>query len=205
VHIDSKHVFPFAKVNANTYYGDTGVNENTRFFISYDNCQTWNALERDEKITSVIFLSDKVGFYASNNGLFRSADGAKSWTKINSETNFGCLAFCDEQHGIAVLDSNYLVPVGNGDDVQMRKEVVYRTLDGGFNWQRLSLNVSDEANDIISARRGLMYVVSDQKIKVSNDYGATWRVDQDACGGFMIFNGNLGLVFDVNSSIWKKN
>lgn len=114
-------------------------------------------------------------------GVFYSADGAKSWSKMSSPedgVHFGFPVAVDEKDG----KTAWLVP-GASDQVRTTVDgalFVARTTDGGKSWEQLRNGLPQEAHDVVY--RHALHVSGDTlafgsttgNLYVSEDRGDSW-------------------------------
>lgn len=110
------------------------VSDYSGIYKTTDGGNTWAKqdlgidLGADPFLTSVYFIDAQTGFIGGNNGmLLRTADGGKTWKKIENRMLFYTVAFkfLDNTHGYALNKSFTSV------------NEIYETMDAGLTWSRI--------------------------------------------------------------------
>jgi photosystem II stability/assembly factor-like uncharacterized protein len=151
----------------------------TRIYQTLDDGVTWQDISPDMTATGFgngqcQFLSQDVGFFATDRSLYMTQDGGTQWTVTEFTNYILALDFLDIEHGT----------LGTWDGTFAYKGGMLSTSDGGVNWtetllnenyssigkvQRLSNNLSFAA-----AVQGWAAIQADQFHKTT-DGGSTWN------------------------------
>ena len=89
-------------------------------------------------------------------GLYRSADGGKTWTQLNCGFSTSRVVSIridpsDPDVAVAGLEGGWPSFTGPGDD-RYYPGGIYRTEDGGQNWNRVSVGLNDDRNGYVIMR-----------------------------------------------------
>ncbi len=166
-----------------------------------DKGQTWKGvrIREADQIESIHFVSDKVGYAVSvksaNSGystLFKSIDGAATWTKVN-------IADSLEIWGCYFLNDNYGIVLGGDCNAH---QLFYITQDGGKTWRLSRDSVKNsKLSDPILYQDGSGYAVSSGLLWKTNDFGKSWGIHREIKGKdwheeLAIHNNSLLVPFD---------
>ncbi len=109
--------------------------------------------------TSLFFLNDLNGWNIRGNKIYKTTDGAVTWTSAGTVSGPGmCVEFIDTNTGYCTTNTN-----------------VFKTINGGTLWQPIfTTPLTSFYNDLafVSANEG--YVCNANKIYKTTDSGATW-------------------------------
>lgn len=89
--------------------------------VTTDGGLHWSEYEVREKPVSLFFLSDSLGWMVTDRGLWSTAEGGRSWTKVHPQKGILQTWFLDTNHGY----------------VSGFKGLVEETIDGGRSWSKL--------------------------------------------------------------------
>jgi photosystem II stability/assembly factor-like uncharacterized protein len=154
---------------------------------------------------SVFFVNEKYGFLTgSNGGIYRTNDGAKTWTSLNSTTNLPIhdIYFLDNNNGFAVGGENSCggtgcIPPGG---------FILRTVDGGQNWTQIFTPSNKyEITSITFTSKLVGFCVGVNVIYKTTDGGLSWTENKiNYTGGNMMKiefsdsqNGFVACLFDI--------
>ena len=154
-------------------------------------------------------------FGASGGGVWRTKDGGQTWTNI-SDGHFG-----GSVGAVAVAPSNPNVIYVGGGEKTVRGNVsygygVWKTIDGGKNWEQLGLTDSrhisrirvdrDDPNVVFAAVMGDLYKSSSERgVYKSTDGGKNWRkvLDAGADAGAVDISVDAGNPRTMFASTWR--
>lgn len=134
----------------------------------------WTLVSKNENFGSgvtaveVHFSNPNIVFVGGNNGVFRTVDGAQTWTNVLPNTNFGV-------NEILINSVNDQIVIASTD------RGTYRSTDGGNTWNLLFLNKSYDVKEN-TADASILYLVRNNSSSISaeflrsTDFGATWSV-----------------------------
>lgn len=132
-------------------------------------------------------------FGSPNLGLITSTDIGKTWTNVSltGQTDF---------HGLTVTTSGGGGPRVFGYDASAGR--VERSLDGGVTW---SAGAALSARDIL-ADGDQLYATTAEGLAISDDDGATFTIDPDAPGLYVIAGDGDGTLagIDTTGTIWTR-
>ena len=132
-------------------------------------------------------------FGSPNLGLITSTDVGQTWTNVSltGQTDF---------HGLTVTTSGGGDPRVFGYDASEGR--VDRSLDGGATW---SAGAALSARDIL-ADGDQLYATTAEGLAISNDDGATFTIDPDAPGLYVIAADSTGTLagIDTTGTIWTR-
>jgi photosystem II stability/assembly factor-like uncharacterized protein len=126
--------------------------------------------------------ASKTGAYFAGNGILKSTDGGKSWTPLAKTAN-NTPQFDSEFEGMWNIKAN---PVTNDSDVVFAATYgsIYRSIDGGDNWQRRRGGTTGGGNpsyytDVAITKTGIVYASlssegANRGVWRSTDNGNTW-------------------------------
>ena len=123
---------------------------------------------------AVFFINETDGFLTgSNGGIYRTNDGAKTWTSLNSTTNLPIrdIYFLDNNNGFAVGGENNCggtgcIPPGG---------FILRTVDGGQNWTQVyTPSRKIEITSITFTSKLVGFCVGVDMVYKTTDGGQTW-------------------------------
>lgn len=158
--------------SGNAVSGVLRSDDGGRTFEPYNRIDDTHTLERADIHALAISPHDNGTIYAgtSNDGLFKSVDGAQTWLLLNTGlVNIGDVAF-----SVQDADTVYVGGMYNG------RGSVIRTKDGGENWERVYVEPQDGTNITavtISpfAPRTIFIGTSGGTIARTDDQGMTWQ------------------------------
>jgi photosystem II stability/assembly factor-like uncharacterized protein len=160
-----------------------------------------------DQFLSVFFLDGEEGFVTgSNGGIYKTTDSAKTWTALNSITNFPI-------RDIYFFNSNDGIAVGGKDDCGgagcniSPAGFILRTEDGGQTWSEVDTSKS-EITSIYFINNLSGFCVGDNIIYKTNDGGQTWSENQvNNLGGKMMkikfSNDQNGFIVCLSDKILK--
>jgi hypothetical protein len=126
-------------------YDSVNFGEKGLFLITSNGGETWSQQEIDYpyRYFAFTFLDSLKGWAWGNPSTFyKTNDGGKRWDSLfsiyNNPPGFEDIDFIDSLNGWAFGDRFY-----NGGI----KEVIFRTNDGGYNWEQESIGLTYSAND----------------------------------------------------------
>jgi photosystem II stability/assembly factor-like uncharacterized protein len=171
-------------------------------FVSYPNklISTHNgginldtSVVADNFLTDVFFVSSTI-VYAAGKSFWKSVDGGYNWTKLYDFTvqdGYKSLYFLNEQVGWVI-----------------RAEGLYKTTDGGVNWQLIStpsFNFSNTGN-VFFTNSDTGYISDNQFIGKTVNGGASWSIRYNAQAptyhDIHFITDNIGYITD-GSRIYK--
>lgn len=133
-------------------------------------------------------------FGSPNLGLITSTDVGQTWTNVSltGQTDF---------HGLTVATSGGGDPRVFGYDASAGR--IERSFDGGATW---SAGAALDARDLL-ADGDQLYATTAEGLAVSDDDGATFTVDPDAPGLFVIAGDGTGTLagIDTTGTIWTRS
>ena len=164
------------------------VGGNGTLLKTMDGGSTWTVVLMDttEDFISVSFISDTVGYLASQNRIYKTTNGGASWSIVTTDllNTFNTIHFITENIGF----------IGTGD-------TIFKTTDGGQNWTS-SLATLSEINTISfptanvgyftgGASAGYVYKTTDQGATISTSVNAFNTIREeiqflDANTGYLI-------------------
>lgn len=120
----------------------------------------------------------------ANRGIFRTADGGKSWAKVfSAEDSIGVVDLCSDPGDPGTLYAAIYRPAsGSGDSAKEATSDIVKSVDGGSTWNPLaSTGLPEKARGRLgiavapgtSGRR--LYAIMEQGFFRSDDGGATWH------------------------------
>ncbi len=126
---------------------------------------------------NIEFPSRLVGYVSgSRDTVWKTTDGGVTWNKLPVPTPGVTpqISYTD----MFALDANTVFLVGNG----FPRKTVFKTTDGGATWQDITSNILaimpvSNLNSIVFHDANNGYVGANGAILVTNDGGATWRLD----------------------------
>ncbi|MEI2703344.1 MAG: hypothetical protein V9E83_13215 [Baekduia sp.] len=107
--------------------------------------------------TSLAFVTDSRGFATGRGGIYRTVDGAATWTLVKDAATY---------RNIRSLDSTHLIAWGGGNFL--------RSDDAGETWKDMP-GMTGAPAQINATTTGLIAYVLDGKLVLSDDNGATGR------------------------------
>jgi len=90
--------------------------------VTSDGGAHWSVVSVKEIPLSLFFLNDSLGWMVTDHGIWTSAEGGSSWTKLEPLKDIARVYFVDPLHGYAIGFP----------------KAVYETLDGGKKWTKLA-------------------------------------------------------------------
>lgn len=195
-------IFPGKNGLYATAYGDG-------FFKGIPGTNFWNPMDhalRDKTIRCVLETPDGTVFVGCESGLYKSADGGKSWDQmlakegVNSLTRSGDVLICavsggllrstdGGQHwapvltgqggafGTTCIDGGLVAITDGGQWREGKPNRLFTSTDGGKTWQRIDAGLPLTRN-IHSVRQAGKYLFcsTDAGISRSADGGKTWKL-----------------------------
>ncbi len=138
---------------------------------------TWNSYAPTYiDMTALDFITDSIGFAANWNNIFKTTNGGVKWVLLNNISTpgnfdrFRYLHFFSADTGIAISQS----PIK-----------VYKTYNGGTNWQEIPLNILfiDEVYDVFNIGQTIYMSTNGaygKKVLRSLDEGESWTTQYTA-------------------------
>ena len=127
----------------------------SRLFKSTDGGETWSggASSIPETVTSLlvdptsaIYASYYVGYFADSGGVLKSTDGGASWTAVNT----GFPSNTPPVYSLALNPANPSTIFGGYSDRWTGRGGVFKTMDGGANWNDASSGLAIFAVDALA-------------------------------------------------------
>ncbi len=149
-------------------------------------------------LNSICYRTSDAGYTVGFNAIIKSTNQGLTWTEQdfpkgeNDDVTFNSICFNNPLIGWAAGDV-YVDPPG------IHQEIIYKTLNGGQNWEVVYRSGSIGLNSVNFCNALNGWAVSDCEILTSHNGGANWII-QKAYGGLNTFY-FLKSVFFVNSSI----
>ena len=133
-------------------------------------------------------------FGSPNLGLIRSSDVGESWTSVS-------LTGLTDFHSLTVITYDDRSPRVFGYDASAGR--LERSIDGGTSW---SARAVLDARDIVAVGDQL-YATTPDGLALSNDGGATFAVDPDAPGLYVIASDDTGTLagVDTTGTLWTRS
>ena len=191
-------------LNADTGFIGGGSSTSCAIFRTYNGGNTWTALTAptSNAISKIHFLTKDSGYiFTSNSQLYKTTDGGNTWMYIR---NFSANVMFFLNSSVGYLrGSNY----------------VYRTLNGGLNWDSISLAPTGSPTlnwyeiHFVTQTTGFTSNMTGSIWKTTN-LGASWSLLYTFPGppssfqayGFKMYDANLGIAaYDTypNVSLWR--
>lgn len=99
---------------AGGWIDDKKGREHGAVVVSSDAGQHWSQYEVKERPISLFFLNDGLGWMVTDHGLWRTDEGGRTWTKIESRKGILQAWFVDADHGYIVGEKGLLDETSNG-------------------------------------------------------------------------------------------
>ncbi|MBK6353154.1 MAG: hypothetical protein IPF46_07065 [Saprospiraceae bacterium] len=150
------------------------IDANGKYFLkSTDSGDSWqlkNLNISKSNFASIDFISDSVGFVASN-GIYKTNDGGLTWQEPQQQVNgVSYIQMINDKIGVAVKKRDA--------KLKIYPSAIYRTIDGGMNWN-LVYETDSVINEIKVAKNGILFCggLTESKgiIFVSIDSGSSWK------------------------------
>ena len=168
------HALAVAPSNPDLIYG-WATSGKKGFFVSADGGKTWDEV-RPEGLGGSPFNfvvdpenSDRL-FAITRNGLFESSDRGKNWQLIPNTDYVPVIGFALVREGSQTAMYGYRVLSSGGG--------IYKSVDGGTNWEAVSKEVEGTILYLAVAPNNadMMYAVNEENtIFQSSDRGKTWK------------------------------
>ncbi|MGJ8683258.1 MAG: YCF48-related protein [Nonlabens sp.] len=130
---------------------------------------TWNGQIIDNKDLFSIAASSNTIYIGSENEVFQSFNNGATWSTHLEDVTMSSL------DDAAFSDSNTGLMVGKGQNGSgVFRDVMYRTDDGGVNWERKTVTGGYYAVDMKPDGRALTTQFNIGTVSYSSDYGDTW-------------------------------
>lgn len=158
--IDDKHGF--------------GIETSGKYLLkSMDSGDSWQLMNLNigkSNFGSIDFISDSIGFIASN-GLYKTLDGGLTWQEIQSQVKgISDIKMVGDKVGIYVKKRD--------TKLNILTSAIYQTIDGGINWD-LVFETDSVINGIEQSKNGTLFCEGSTKSKgiifVSVDSGSSWK------------------------------
>lgn len=154
-----------------------------KVFRSINGGTTWTTVNTfpagttSQQFRHIEFPNRLVGYVAgSRDTVWKTTDGGVTWNKLPLPTPGVTpqITYTD----MFALDANTVFLVGNG----FPRKVVFKTIDGGATWQDITGNILaimpvSNLNSVVFHDANNGYVGANGAILVTNNGGATWRLD----------------------------
>lgn len=98
--------------------------------VTADGGTTWKEVKLKEPGVSLFSINDKIGWLATDKAIWKTTDGAETWSKLKNIKGINRVWFLDESHGFAVG----------------APKLVYQTTDGGKKWNKVEAAEKPESN-----------------------------------------------------------
>ncbi len=162
---------------ASDQYGRLSIvaGERGHIFYSYDT-KHWIQASTDTKttLTNVFILDDKLAWAVGHDAvILKSNDGAKTWQTVFSDIH-------EEAPLLDVYFEDALTGIAIG-----AYGLIYVTKNGGVNWQKASLNLSDESKeedeftDVNDLHLNSIASAGDKRYYIAAEAGNIFRSDDD--------------------------
>jgi gliding motility-associated-like protein len=154
-----------------------------KVFRSTNGGTTWTTVSTfpagtiSQQFRHIEFPTRLIGYVAgSRDTVWKTTDGGVNWNKLPLPTPGVTpqITYTD----MFALDANTVFLVGNG----FPRKVVFRSTNGGASWQEITGNILaimpvSNLNSVVFHDANNGYVGANGAILVTNDGGATWRLD----------------------------
>jgi photosystem II stability/assembly factor-like uncharacterized protein len=156
---------------------------------SLDTLGSWTKTDSlSDIIYDIAFLTPAKG-YCAGNGIYRSLDSGKHWTRVISGGYYTDLLFVDAQFGFAKGFTK--------TQPQYLQEAF--TVDGGTTWKEMSLSYTGVFNDFCFTSHSTGYYSAEDGIYKTIDTGKTLqKVYTFGSSGIYFFDDNNGFAFTIN-------
>lgn len=154
--------------------------------------QEWTTIQGISDNYEIQLLNNNVGYSAGTEVKISKAEGDLDvWHRLFINDNFSDVFFVNEQKGFVISSS------GNSD-----YRGLYRTTDGGINWQ--SVSGAPDGVDLLFLDSLTGFLGASSSIYKTTDGGDTWYQTQGAAGGGKIFFINQTTGWTIHShTIYK--
>ncbi len=147
------------------------------FYVS-ETCTQWEQISTigNYDLRAVKFFNENTGIVAGQGGIWRSTSSGVNWTQVFSGINFNSVSFSDGNVGYSVGD------IGK----------IYKTSNGGMNWNALNSSVVENLNGVWFVNQTTGYVVGQLgRILKTTSSGNSWFTQssqsyEDLNGIFML-------------------
>lgn len=212
------HAVEFLNHNIGWAVGSSGSTRQTTVFSTKDGGKTWDRQTMFDGESHGTEFRD-IGFADANNGwiagryhILRTTDGGESWSPVDMPRHSGA-PMSPWANKLLVLGPDAII-TGSG----VENGQIWRTLDGGANWEVIAIadgggggthTVSGLAlvepstifatTGTVHGSRGVIYR--------SNDGGRTWEVVEEADRPLLgiAFRGRRGVAVGVNIAFWTED
>ena len=146
-------------------------------YKSSDEGLNWTLVSKNENFGSGVTAVEvhqtnpDIVFAGGNNGVFRSTDGAQTWTNVLPNTNLG-------------VNELLIHPTNDQLVFACTDKGLFRSLDGGLTWSTLFSNKTYDIK-VNTADGSILYIVRNNPSAIiceflkSTDFGATWNVQNN--------------------------
>ena len=207
------------------------VGDNYGFTINSGN--NWTTLNTSNGAIDVYFTSTTVGCKAGTNGIDRTVDTGRTWTRVLSQP-MSSLNFVDanngwaggsnkifktENGGVTWVETHtgtygdvYAIQFTNANNgwfVGLGDNAIYKTTNAGNNWQRIPIAGSPYDLHFINDNLGYVVTAGGTILKTTNG-GNSWTQDAKVVGGVFIevffLDANHGWAVTLNGTVlrWKR-
>jgi photosystem II stability/assembly factor-like uncharacterized protein len=138
---------------------------------------SWSKVESLSEVSAVYFWDSENGWAGGPIGeIYRTIDGGQTWAKRKVPLNY-------EVHQIQFVDSLHGWALGFKVSTQKRMVALFRSSDGGDNWEQLSDLDADSKGSVVSTffldkKRGWGIDGWQGKLIRTQDGGQSWTVQQ---------------------------
>jgi photosystem II stability/assembly factor-like uncharacterized protein len=134
----------------------------TQLFVTHTGGASFSSKSLPDPVTDVFFTDSTVA-YAIGNSVWKTIDGGDNWIKLydfGPSNGWNSLFFTNEQTGWA-----------------LRKTGVYKTVNGGVDWQRVNTDTInlDQGGAIFFLNSDTGYISNNTSIEKTVDGGASWN------------------------------
>lgn len=122
------------------------LREKTRHvaIVTADGGEHWQEVKLEDRPVSLFFLNDTSGWMVTENGVWKTDEAGRSWTRLSRQRNQSIVS-------VWFLDANH------GFGVGARKSVV-ETKDGGRTWKKVSIAKDTVGDPKLSVYTDLLFV-----------------------------------------------
>jgi photosystem II stability/assembly factor-like uncharacterized protein len=179
-----------------------------RFAKSFDFGESWsNIAGAGYLLGDIQFTNEKHGYISASFGkLGKSVDGGENWVFFEVEHSFREICFLNDSLGFALEPTN---PEYNA----ISSKELYKTEDGGKNWDLLSVQAEDVSRvkmlDLFFLDENTGYIVGEYNLILkTSDGGLTWKLMFSSNDYFLHFQSILFLNESVGYALaggdWSK-
>lgn len=153
-----------------------------KLFVSLDRGITWHkGMDANARVLDVEIDSTGKFWAGTTSGLFRSDDGGDNWQRVKwQDTIVNDISVAS---GNVILAARQYIVVSESGDITANDKALEFSVDGGNTWVKSQLDLGGLQESHLSeliARGNKIYIVRDDKISVSENFGQNWNVVYDA-------------------------